>query len=354
MAAFATALAVAAAGASGLGAHTATHELTPEQIAGQRVIAGFNGYKPPPGLLRRIGRGEVGGVILFRRNVKSRDQLALAMRQLQSVPRPHDVDEPLLVMADQEGGTVVRIPGAPRRSAAAIGAVGRARLARAAGRAAGRNLRGAGVNVNLAPVVDVARRGSAMEREQRAYGRRAGKVARLATAFASGLEGRGVFASPKHFPGFGAAARNTDHARVRIGVSRARLRSVDERPYRRLFGRGVQLVMLSTAIYTALDAHRPAALSHSVATGELRERLGFEGVSMTDALGTPATAPYGGPAEVGVRAANAGVDLLLYSSYAAGKRATRALAGAIRSGRVDADAARESVDRVLDVRHHLP
>ena len=349
----ATALAVAAAGAGGAPAEAATHELTASQLAGQRIVAGFRGYKPPSELLERIGRGEVGGVILFARNVKSRDQVALTVEELQSVPRPRDVDEPLLVMVDQEGGSVVRIPGAPRRSAAQIGATGRASVARATGRAAGRNLRAAGVNVDLAPVVDVARRGSAMERERRTFGRRAAKVARLAGAFAAGLQDRGILASPKHFPGFGAARANTDNARVRIALSRARLRAVDERPYRRLFRRGIRLVMLSTAIYPALDARLPAALSRRVATGELRGRLGFDGVSMTDAIGTPATAPFGSPSRAGVRAAEAGVDLMLYSSYDAGKAASSRLARAIQRGKVSRAAAGASLERVLAVRHSL-
>jgi beta-N-acetylhexosaminidase len=323
------------------------------QLAGQRIVAGFPGYKPPADLLRRIEAGEVGGVILFRRNVKSRDQVAQAVAQLQAVPRPSELDEPLLVMVDQEGGSVVRLPGAPRRSAAAVGATGKARVARATGRATGSNLHGAGVNVNLAPVVDVARRGSAIERERRAYGRRPEKVAKLAGAFAAGLRERGVLPSPKHFPGFGAAGANTDNRRVRIRVSRKRLRAVDERPYRRLFARGVRLVMLSTAIYPAFDRRRPAALSRRIATGELRGRLGFRGVSMTDALGTPATAPFGGPGETAYRAAQAGVDLMLYTSYDAGKAATRDLARAIEFARLSRAAAVRSLERVLDVRHEL-
>lgn len=354
MAAFATALAVAASAAGGVEAQPATHELTAAQLAGQRVVAGFRGYKPPRGLLRRIRRGEVGGVILFRRNVLSRDQIAMTVRKLQSVPRPHDVDEPLLVMVDQEGGPVARIPGAPRKGAAEIGRRGRIATARRAGRAAGRNLRGVGVNVNLAPVVDVARPGSTMEDERRSYGRRPRKVVRLARAFVSGLEERGVFASPKHFPGFGAATANTDHRPVWIPVPLRRLRSVDERPYRRLFRDGVRLVMVSTAVFPALDHLRAAALSRAVVTDELRGRLGFDGVAMTDALGTPGTAPFGSASEVGVRAAQAGVDLMLFTSYEAGKRGAAALARAIRRGRVDRQAATESVERILDVRHHLP
>jgi beta-N-acetylhexosaminidase len=347
------ALAVAAAGVGGPQAETSIHQLTPVQLAGQRIIAGYRGYKPPPELRRRIRRGEVGGVILFGHNVKSRDQVADVIERLQAVPRPHDVDEPLLVMVDQEGGSVARIPGAPRRSAADVGASGSERAARATGRAAGRTLRAARVNVNLAPVVDVARNGSAMQRERRAYGTDAGKVARLAGAFADGLSRAGVLASPKHFPGFGAAAYNTDYEPVRIRVSRPHLRAWDERPYVELFRRGVRLVMLSTATYTAFDPNRPAALSAHVATGELRGHLGFTGVSMTDALGTPATAPYGRAAQVAVLAARAGVDLMLYSSYATGRAATRRLARAIRGGRIRREDAEASLRRLIELRHSL-
>jgi beta-N-acetylhexosaminidase len=349
MATLATALAVAAAGLGGAES-SAVRDLTPGQLAGQRVISGFQGLAPPSDLLRRIRRGTVGGVILFGHNVASRSQVAHMVRRLQSVRRPRALDEPLLVMVDQEGGTVRRIPGAPERSAAEIGATGHVAAARRAGLAAGRNLRAARVNVNLAPVADVARPGSAMEREGRSYGRRPRKVARFASAFAAGVQGTGVLATGKHFPGFGAARANTDLTRVTINTPRKRLRRVDERPYRALFRRDVRLVMLSTAIYAALDPGTPAAFSPRIARGELRRRLGFRGVSMTDALGTPATAPYGSAAQVGVRAARAGVDVMLYSSYTAGKAAARRLARAIRRGSVHRARAERSVRRILDVR----
>jgi len=350
MAGFATALAVAAAGVGGAQAESAVRDLTAGQLAGQRVVTGFQGHRPPRDLLRRIRAGKVAGVLLFSHNVRSRTQVARMVGRLQSVRRPRPLDEPLLVMVDQEGGPVRRIPGSPERSAAAIGATGRVAAARRAGRAAGRNLRGAHVNVNLAPVADVARPHSAMERERRTYGRRPRKVARFAAAFAAGLERTGVLATGKHFPGFGAARANTDNARVTIGTPRKRLRSVDARPYRALFRRGVRLVMLTTAIYPALHPGVPAAFSRRIATRELRGRLGFRGVSMTDALGTPATAPFGGPVEVGVRSARAGVDLLVYTSYAAAKAAARGLARAIRRGEVRRSRAEASVRRVLAVR----
>jgi len=353
MTGLATALAVAAAAVGGAHTESAVDRLTAGQLAGQRVVSGFFGQTPPRDLLRRIRRGKVGGVILFGNNVGSRRQVARMVRRLQSVRRPRALNEPLLVMVDQEGGPVRRIPGAPERSAATIGATGRVGAARRAGRAAGRNLRAARVNVDLAPVADVARPGSAMERERRSYGRRPGKVARFASAFATGLRRAGVLATGKHFPGFGAARANTDNVRVTINTPRKRLRRVDERPYRALFRKGVRLVMLSTAIYRSLHPGVPAAFSRRIARRELRGRLGFRGVSMTDALGTPATAPFGGPAEVGVRAARAGVDLMLYSSYSAGKAAARRLARAIRRRRVHRSRAEQSVRRILAVRRSI-
>ena len=353
MAWLATALAVAAGGFEAPRAETSAADLTVRQLAGQRVVTGFSGYSVPLELRRRIRRGHVGGVILFAHNVKSRDQVARMVRRLQSLRRPPGLRRPLFVMVDQEGGPVRRIPGAPRRSAAAIGAIGRASAARRAGRAAGRNLRAARVNVDLAPVADVARPGSAMERERRAYGRRPGKVARFAVAFASGLQRTGVLAAGKHFTGFGAARANTDDARVTIDTPRKRLRGIDERPYRALFRNDVRLVMLSTAIYPALHPGVPAAFSRRIAWRELRARLGFFGVSMTDALGTPATAPFGGPAEVGVKAARAGVDLMLYSSAAAARKGHRGLTRAIRRGRIARGRAEASVRRILAVRRDL-
>ena len=113
------------------------------------------------------------------------------------------------------------------------------------------------------------------------------------------------------------------------------------------------MVMLGTAIYPALDPARPAALSRAVATGELRDALGFTGVTVTDALDTPALEAVGGTGAVAVRAAGAGSDLLLHTSYAAGETAAVALTGALRSGTLRRAAAEDAVDRILALRAGL-
>jgi beta-N-acetylhexosaminidase len=145
------------------------------------------------------------------------------------------VRAPLLLMVDQEGGMVRRLPGAPVPSEKQIGSAAHpSSAARAAGAAAARNLRGVGMDLDLAPVLDVYRQaGNFIDRYGRSYSSDPRTVATLGAAFITALQGRGVAATAKHFPGLGAAAtlENTDMAPVTLTVSRAALRGVDERPY---------------------------------------------------------------------------------------------------------------------------
>jgi beta-N-acetylhexosaminidase len=256
-------------------------------------------------------------------------------------------------MVDQEGGPVRRLTGPPTLSGARQGAGGAA-VAGAAGRAAGRLLRSVGANVDLAPVADVGRPGSALVDEGRIFGTSAARVATTTVAFSRGLATAGVAAAPKHFPGFGAARVNTDDAPARITLSAAQLRRVDMRPFAALIRSGVRMVMLSTAVYPALDASRPAALSRRIATGELRGRLGFRGVSVSDALDTPALAASGGTAAVAVSAARAGTDMLIFTGSAAGGRAADAIAAALRRGSLSRVRAEASVARIMALRARVP
>lgn len=327
-------------------------DLSPAQLAGQRVAFAYDGPTPPHALVRRIERGEAAGVVLFARNVRSRAHLRRTIAGLQRAARRSPVRAPLLVMADQEGGPVLRLPGGPRRSAAEVGADGRAATAVADGRTAGSALRAVGANVDLAPVADVCRPGSALERERRCYGRSAARVTRLAGGFARGLRSLGVAATLKHFPGFGAAGVNTDLSAQLIRTPLGRLRAVDLRPFERL-AREAPLVMLSTAVYPARSA-RPAALAHPWATRELRGRLRFKGVSVTDALDTPATARFRSAGRLGVETARAGTDIALFAgTYSRGDRAARAMAAALRRGRLSRRAFERSVVRVLALRKSL-
>lgn len=330
-------------------ARAAVERLSNRELAGQRIVVGFDGTDVPGWLRKAIERGDVGGVILFADNVASRNQVRALTRELQAIERP--VSQPLFVMVDQEGGIVKRLPGAPEASAEEMGAAGVDETA-SQGKATGRNLADMGVNVDLAPVADVARPGGNLDQDGRAFGTKAARVAKLATAFALGVQESPVAATAKHFPGFGTARVNTDDAVVVVDTAKRKLRRVDGRPFGEAIDAGVEMVMVSTIIYTALDSDLPAAFSKRIATRELRGRYGFDGVTVTDALGTPAAAPYGGPGELAVRGADAGMDVLLYTD-AAGLDGTAALTRKLRKGRLDRAAFEESVARILAERSDL-
>jgi beta-N-acetylhexosaminidase len=332
-------------------APSAASQLSLPELAGARLIAGFHGTKVPEPLRRTIHHGGLAGVILFRENLPSRATARSLIAELESIHRPPGLRDPLLVMVDQEGGLVKRLAAAPTASAARMGAAGAA-FSRAQGRATAANLSGVGANVDLAPVLDVARPGGTIASTDRGFGPSAAAVESTAVPFAAGLQSRGVAATAKHFPGLGAAAENTDFAVQRIDLPKRTLRAVDERPYRSFAAAGGELVMLSTAIYPAFSS-KPAAFARPIATGELRRRIGFNGVSITDALESAAVRDFGGPAAVARAASAAGTDLLLFPDYRAATTAGRALLGSLRGAPSARGAFEVSVGRILRLRRAL-
>jgi beta-N-acetylhexosaminidase len=344
---------------TGSSASSQLGRLSHRQLAGQRVIYSYQGLTPPAGLLSKIRAGEAAGVIFFADNISSEAQIKDVIRRLQRAAKHSPVKEPLLMMTDQEGGQVRRLPGAPEPSEKQIGSSPHATAAaRNAGRGAGLNLRGVGMNLNLAPVLDVYRTpGNFIDQYGRSYSNDPGKVARLGSSFITAQQQSRVAATAKHFPGLGAAtqSQNTDTGPVTLNVPLPQLRSVDERPYGPAIAAGLKLVMLSWAIYPALDSHYPAGLSRTVVQGELRGRLHFTGVTITDALEAGALRNYGGISKKSVLAARAGMDLLLCAKQAVaqGGHAVSALASALRSHQLNPSSFMSSVKRVLQLRASL-
>jgi beta-N-acetylhexosaminidase len=337
--------------------------LSLQQLAGQRIVYSYAGLRPPQSLLAAIRAGEAGGVIFFGPNVSSRSQLRSVISELQTASRASPLHNRLLMLTDQEGGEVRRLPGAPVLSEKQIGesSAGTA-AASAAGAGAARTLRGAGINVNLAPVLDVYRQpGDFIDEFQRSYSGNAATVARLGAAFISAQQRAGVAATAKHFPGLGTAARsqNTDLVSVTLPAPRAALRAVDEAPYVSAIASGVKLVMSSWAIYPALDSHMPAGLSPAVIQGELRGRLGFKGVTITDGIDAGALARFGGVGNRAVLAASAGADLILCATTnpddntpAIGVAARNAIVSALAHRRLRVTAAEQAAGRILALRNN--
>jgi beta-N-acetylhexosaminidase len=341
---------------------SAIDRLSTHQLVGQRVIVSYQGLEPPDALFELIREGKAAGVIFFGHNIASRTQIANVIADLQEAVQhavlPPPLRRPLLLMTDQEGGEIRRIPGPPGLSEQQIGQGPRSRLlAKLAGRAAGRTLASVGVNVNLAPVLGVlSGEDNFLQKFGRLYSTHARKVSRLGGAFVSAQQRQGVAATSKHFPGLGAAgATDTDTAPVTLDLSRRTLQSVDEFPYQEAIAAGTRLVMIANATYPALDPARPASLSRPVIQGQLRERLGFRGVTITDALEAGGLEEFGSIAHRGVLAARAGADLLLFSQQEIdeGIAGYQELRETFQSGSMDEAEFESSVRRVLQLRKAL-
>jgi beta-N-acetylhexosaminidase len=298
-----------------------------EQAVGQKVVTAFSGTSASPALLKRLRTGHLGGVILFSANIASPQQLRSLTRSIRSAAAAGG-NPPPLIAVDQEGGLVKRLPWAPPSTPAAAMA-----NPHAEGVATGRALKQAGITVNLAPVADVERRPNFLG--SRAFGTTEPEVARDACAFARGLQRGGVTPTLKHFPGLGEATGNTDLERVTI---RAPLRLA---PYRRCAHRG--LVMLSSATYPRLG-NGPAVFEPTAYA-----LLNDSTVTISDDLTARAMAGRG---DVAVRAARAGLDLLLYGgSEQTSAGAYRRLLRAVRDGRLGEARVRASAARIVALKN---
>jgi beta-N-acetylhexosaminidase len=342
-------VAVAAAAAAVASPSPAQVPHSPAKLLGQRIMVGVPGTSPGASLLAQVKAGQVGAVILYAYNISSDRQVSALTSSLQQAARAGG-NPPLLIAIDQEGGQVKRFPnGPPFLSPPQIVAGGNPKVAFDQGWMTGRYLRSRGINLNLAPVLDVPTSGGAfIWREGRAFSFSANTVSSYGGAFARGMQSAGIAAAAKHFPGLGSATINTDNQLIELHPTRGQ-RAAALAPYQALFPNTLDAVVVSTAGFPAYDpTGAPAALSSPIISGLLRARLGFAGVVMTDALGVPT-----GHSEIdgAVLAARAGADLLLNMDSASGELA--ALESALRSGRIGRAQAVASYERIIALKQRL-
>ncbi|KAJ5818840.1 Glycoside hydrolase superfamily [Penicillium riverlandense] len=326
---------------------------------GYHVVFSYPGLQPPTHLFDLIKEGKVGGIILFGENVGS--NLSTIVDQFQSTYKesPSYAGTPLLIMTDQEGGEVRRLPGGPDMSAKQVGQSSDPQdAATQAGKDAASALQADHLNTNLAPVLDVYREAGDFDDEYgRSFGNTSSLVSTCGTAFVSAQQSAGVIATAKHFPGLGAAGtdQNTDEEPVTLNLTLKELRSVDEVPFTKAIATGLDMVMHSWALYPALDSKYPSGLSRKWVQGELRGRLGFTGVTITDAIEAGALEAFGTDAERAVLASQAGMDIILASArnVTQGESVVDALVSALNDGTLSEDSFNEATDRILAVRKKL-
>ncbi|MFD8143438.1 glycoside hydrolase family 3 protein [Streptomyces sp. NPDC059708] len=300
-----------------------------------------------------VARYHLGGVVYFAwaHNTRSPRQIAALSNGLQRAAAGSGAGIPLLLSVDQEHGAVARIgrPATLLPGAMALGAGGSAADARRAAGVAGAELAAMGVRQDYAPVADVNVNPANPVIGVRSFGSDPEAVAELAAAQVRGYQGAGVAATAKHFPGHGDTETDSHVGLPVMRHSRAQWEELDEPPFRAAVEAGADVVMTAHIVFPALDpSGDPATLSRPIVTGILRERLGFRGVVVTDALDMAGVRQKYGDDRVPVLALKAGCDQLLNAPDLG--LAYRSVLAAVGSGELTRERVEESVLRILEVK----
>ena len=292
-----------------------------EQRVGQLLMMGVDAAEAPASARRAITSLHLGGVFLSGRSQGGTAATRAVVDSLTGLVGPESTGgAPLLVSTDQEGGDVqvLRGPGFSTIPSALKQSEQSAADLETAAAGWGGELAQAGVTMNLAPVADLVDIADPDSNEPigawgRQYGNDKETVIERAGAFARGMESAGVVATFKHFPGLGRVAGNTDTSASVTDSVTARTGDAAVEVFSRLISDGARVVMVSSAVYTLIDAGSPAVFSSVVVTDMLRGDLGFTGVVITDDVSAAAQVSTWGPAERAVLAVRAGCDIVLAS-----------------------------------------
>ncbi|KRE74767.1 beta-N-acetylhexosaminidase [Paenibacillus sp. Soil750] len=328
--------------------------LTLRQKVGQLFACGFDALEPNPHITQLIEEYGIGGVIYFRRNVKDAHQLAQLSADLQAISL-NSGGQPLFISVDQEGGMVSRVEkGATLLPGnMALGAAFAPSGVYASAKVMGKELRQMGVNMNLAPCLDINNNPLNPVIGVRSYGETAAIVSDMGTHAVKGLQDMGVIATVKHFPGHGDTTADSHHDLPVVPHSMERLMELELAPFIKAIEGGVDAIMSAHVVFEALeDSSVPSTLSYKILTELLRGQLGFKGLIVTDCLEMKAISEGVGVAEGAVRALEAGADILLVSHELERQiAAMEAVIAAVESGRVSEARIDESVLRIMTYKY---
>ena len=317
--------------------------MTPAEKVGQMMMIGIQGDTVTDDSLYMLHQYHIGGVILFDRNLVSAEQTKKLNEDLQ-VQAEEKV--PLFIGIDEEGGDVVRGRSfiQPPSSQRQIGAAGDLTAAEGAANRTAKELRELGFNVNFAPVADVGT-------SSRSFSTDPETVKKFVLASVQGYEKNRMIYAMKHFPGIGRSTVDSHKDVSEITASRERLAASDIVPFKAVIDVAQPedyFILVSHLKYPAYDADNPASLSKAVQTDLLRGELGYRGIIVTDDMEMGAVAKYASFRDVGVRAVQAGADIVLVChEYAHETDVYLGLLDAVESGEIPMERIDESVRRIV-------
>lgn len=328
--------------------------MTLEEKVGQLMIVGFPQDTDEETLHEYIDEFKVAGFILFNRNYKDFDSLynlVNALKERNSLKNPL----PLFISIDEEGGTVSRLPkdGTHFPDAQLIGKTVDPILAQRAGEVIGLELRASGINLNLAPVLDIVSSEENKLLIKRSYGSNAETVSLHGASFISGLQSAGIIATPKHFPGHGSTIVDSHSKLPMIGIDEDTLQSRELLPFKAALDAGSDAIMVGHIAFPMLDSSGlPATMSSYFLTDILRKELGFMGIAVSDDVEMSGYTNENIPLEECILTSfNAGIDVFIIGhTKSTQDRVQKTLKDAYLDGRISAERLNESVLRIIKVK----
>ncbi|MBM7645632.1 beta-N-acetylhexosaminidase [Scopulibacillus daqui] len=341
----------------------AVKKMSLEEKIGQMLMPDFRTYNGNnvtemlPQIRDQIRKYHLGGVILFRENLVNNKQIVKLTNDYQAASDKYG----LLLTTDQEGGIVTRVQsGTDMPGNMALGAARSEKIAKQVGRATGEELSALGINIDMAPDLDVNNNPDNPVIGVRSFGEDPKLVARLGISFINGMHDSGVAATGKHFPGHGDTNVDSHLGLPSVPYDLNRLKKVELYPFKQAMDAGLDAVMTAHITFPKVDGTKvvskkdgslislPATLSHKILTGLIREQMGFKGVIFTDAMNMQAITDNFGNVDAAIRAVNAGADILtmpvdLDSVYTG-------LIKAVKSGKIKEQRIDESVKRILTLK----
>ncbi len=320
--------------------------LSLEQKVGQLFLVGFEGTAVTPELKMLFASVHPGGMILFGRNIEDEAQLSQLVNDLQGLAAA-DSGLPLFIAVDQEGGEIVRLDwladGVPQAQLTDPRQAYDAGLARAQG------LRAVGINLNLAPVLDMGVQGDFLTRYGRTFPGSAQEVGELGKSAISGQHAGGIFSAAKHFPGYGGIAYDPENERLAVVPGLPEFSQ-----FQAAAGADPEFLMTANVIYSDLDPDLPFTLSPA-GIGLLREKVIGGYLVISDDLASKVLKQAYGLGETAVQALRAGVDVLLISGHETGdvQAAYTAVLEAVRGGGITEEEIDERAARVLNLKQRL-
>lgn len=326
------------------------NKMTLDEKIGQMIVAGFNGTDVNEELINLVNTNKVGGVILFKRNIETSEQLKKLNNNIDGLNK----EIPLFISVDEEGGRVNRLPSDMENfpSAREVGLKNDKDYAYNNGKSIGESLKVTGFNMNYAPVLDIFSNPKNTVIGDRAFGSDVETVSTMGIATMKGIEEEGIISVIKHFPGHGDTSVDSHYGLPIVYKTLEELENFELIPFKKAIKEGCKAIMVSHILLDKIDKQNPSSMSETVITDILREQLGFDGVVITDDMEMGAITENFTIEDACVQSIIAGCDIVLIGSGNESIYNTiQAIKDSILNGKITEERINESVVRIIKLKN---